>query len=147
VPVIQTVVDASDPAVWGSHLIQNRLDDNVAPDLLLPVSLKDDDVPPAAGRALARGIGLPHLKPIAENVSLLEVKEGPLHNNLIHGVTGAYFQFDRITSDDGVIESSHGNLPWSPEGKWMTQQFFESYLHGETEIAEPYSALETGPLQ
>jgi hypothetical protein len=147
VPVFQTAVDASDPAAWGPHLINQRLDGSPAPDILLPVSLQDDDVPPAAGRALVRSIGLPHLMPVAEKVSLLEVIEGPLQGNLEEGNTGAYFQFDRVSSDNGVIESSHSNLPWSPEGELMTFHFFESYFNGHAEISEPYSALETSELQ
>ena len=47
VPVLQTGVDASDPAVWGAHVLQNRLDDHPTPDVLFPVVLEDDTVPPA----------------------------------------------------------------------------------------------------
>ena len=53
IPLMQTSVDASDPAVWATHILDNRFDDNAPPDILFPVCLTDDTVPPATAKALA----------------------------------------------------------------------------------------------
>ena len=67
--------------------------------MLLPVCLTDDTVPPATAKALAHGLGLPHLRPILDEVPL-DVVEAFL-GNLTEGATGAYFQFDRGSMMDG----------------------------------------------
>ncbi len=146
-PVLQTGVDSSDPAVWGAHVMKNRLDNNSTPDLLFPVCLVDDTVPPATAIALARGLDIPHMTPILDIVPMLEIQEGPLSNNLPDGATAAYFQFDRITSNGEVVPSNHDNLPNSPEAIWMISRFLETHLDGNTEIKDPYAELGTAPLE
>ena len=145
-PVLQTGVDAADPAVWATHVLQNRLDDEPIPDLLFPVCVEDDTVPPATAKALAHGLNIPHLTPVLDSVPMLEVQEGPLQGNLSSGATAAYFQFDRITQGDEIVVSNHDNLPNSPEAIWMFQHFLETHLLGETEIRDPYAELGTAPL-
>ena len=146
-PVLQTGVDSSDPAVWATHVLHDRLDDLPIPDLLFPVCVEDDTVPPATAKALAHGLNIPHMTPVLDTVPMLEVQEGPLHENLPSGATAAYFQFDRITRDGNVIPANHDNLPNSPEAIWMFQHFLETHLLGETEIRDPYAELETPPLE
>jgi hypothetical protein len=142
-PVAQTLVDAGDPAVWSAHVLEDRLVGERAPDVLMPVSLTDEVVPPPAGRAMARALKLPHLQPVAESVDGLEPVEGALTANA-GGVTAAYFQFDRVSEGDGAVPSNHDNLQWSPEGRWMARQFFESWLaDGRATIREPYGPVGT----
>jgi hypothetical protein len=136
-------VDAGDPAVWSAHVLEDRLVGERAPDVLMPVSLTDEVVPPPAGRAMARALKLPHLQPVAESVDGLEPVEGALTANA-GGVTAAYFQFDRVSEGDGAVPSNHDNLQWSPEGRWMARQFFESWLaDGRATIREPYGPVGT----
>lgn len=143
----QMIVDPGDPATWAAHVLHDRLVEGRVPDVLLPVSKVDRTVPPPAGRALARGLGVPHLPPVVEAVDGLEVsEEAPLVGNL-DGISGAYFQLDRITSGDGVAPSDHNNAPWSPEGTQMLRTFFQAWLDGgPAEIIDPYEALGTPPL-
>ncbi|MEC7988256.1 MAG: hypothetical protein VX278_24025, partial [Myxococcota bacterium] len=147
VPVIQAAVDESDPAIWARHILENRLDTADPPDLLFPVSVIDGDVPPSAGQALARAFEIPHLSPISTTVSMLEEAEGPLHANLESSATAAYFQLDRVSTDAGIEAANHDNVAWNAETMWMITHFLQSYLDGRTEIAEPYSALGTPPLE
>ena len=146
-PVFQTGVDASDPAVWATYVLENRLKDDVVPDVLFPVCVEDDTVPPATAKALAHGLNIPHLTPVLDTVPLLEIQEGPLHANLPSGSTAAYFQFDRITDGEDVVATTHDNLPNSPEAIWMIQHFLSTHLAGETEIKDPYAEMNTPPLQ
>jgi hypothetical protein len=145
-PILQTAVDSSDPAIWGVNVMQERLDEEPIPDLLFPVCLNDDTVPPATAKALARSLDIPHLTPIFETVPMLEVQDGPLQNNLPSGATGAYFQFDRITNNGEVIPSTHDNLPNSPEAVLMIQHFLQTHLEGSAEIIDPYEELGTTHL-
>lgn len=145
-PVMQMGVDAADPAVWGAHVVGDRLDGGPPADVLFPVAVIDDTVPPATAKSLARGLGLPHLAPILDPVAGLEDVSGPLHANLTDGATGAYFQLDRVSEDDAVVPANHSNVPHSPEVWWMTAHFFATHLAGETEIVEPYAVLGTPPL-
>lgn len=146
VPVMQMGVDAADPAVWGVHVVSERLDDGLPADVLFPVAVIDDTVPPATAKSLARGLGVPHLAPVIDPVAGLDEVSGPLHANLLDGATGAYFQLDRISEDGSVAHATHGNVPHSPEVSWMTTHFFTTHLAGESEIIEPYAELGTPPL-
>ena len=146
-PVFQTAVDSADPANWATHVLRNRLDDAQIPDVLFPVCVEDDTVPPATAKALAHGLNIPHLAPVLDPVEMLDVQEGPLKANLPSGATGAYFQFDRVTVNGTVVPADHGNLPNSPEAIWMIQHFLNTHLNGQTEIVEPYGELGTPPLQ
>ncbi len=143
----QSAVDPSDPAVWGAHVLEDRLDAALAPDLLFPVAMNDDTVPPSSAKALARGLGLPHLTPAPDPVDTLDEVAGPLSGNGPDGATVAYFQLDRVTRGDGVEAADHGNVPGSEEGRWMTVGFLESHLAGAAVIADPYAALGTPSLE
>ena len=146
-PVIQTLVDASDPAVWGYHVVENRFDEASAPSILFPVCDTDTDVPPAAAKALAYSLALPHLAPVVDPVPMLSVVDAPIEGNLSSGQTGAYFQLDRVSSSEGVVPSTHGNVPYSPEGRLLTKTFLETHLEGMAVIINPYDVLETAPLE
>ena len=146
-PVMQTGVDSSDPAVWATHVLQNRFDDAPIPDLLFPVCVEDDTVPPATAKALAHGLNISHMTPILDEVPMLEVEEGPLQGNHSSGATAAYFQFDRITHNGDIVPSNHDNLPNSPEAIWMFRHFLETHLTGAAEISDPYAELSTPQLE
>ena len=144
--LMQTGVDASDPTVWGSHVLQNRMDDNGYPDLLFPVCSTDEVVPPATAKALSHGLNIPQMAPVLDKVPLLEIQEAPLHANAIHGTTSAYFQMDRITVNGTVQPSGHNSLSGSDEGILNSHHFILTYLEGSTEIINPYEVLNTPPL-
>ena len=146
-PVFQTGVDASDPAVWATYVLENRLNDAPVPDVLFPVCVEDDTVPPATAKALAHGLNIPHMTPVLDTVPLLEIQEGPLQGNMPDGNTAAYFQFDRITEGDEVVPTTHDNLPNSPEAVWMIKHFLETHLAGNAEIKDPYAEMNTPPLE
>ncbi|MEZ4265718.1 MAG: hypothetical protein R3F39_05015 [Myxococcota bacterium] len=51
-------------------MLTNRLVAGPTPHLLFPVAIGDEVVPPAAGRALARGLGIPQIPPVLVPVGL-----------------------------------------------------------------------------
>jgi hypothetical protein len=144
----QSAMDPADPAVFAAHVFTNRLGArDTGPHLLLPVSVNDTTVPVSTGKALARSLALPHLPPVVDEVSLLEVSSSaPLEGNQ-DGLTTAFFQFDRVTRDGDVVASSHSNTPWSPEGRELILGFFETWVADGIPVAvDPYDALQTPAL-
>ncbi len=144
VPVVQSVVDPADPATWAATLRER----DAPPHVLLPVSVWDDTVPPATGRALARALALPHAGTIIHPVDLLEVAPSlPFAANEDGGRTTAYFQYDRVTTGDGVVASSHNNTPFSPEAWAQAERFLTSWAAGEQpQVIDPYAEQGTPPL-
>jgi len=146
-PVAQTLVDAADPAFWGTKIFNNRPFAGAAPDILLPVALIDETVPSACGHALARAMGLTHMQPIAENVSALLASPAPLSANHSSEATAVYFQYDRISTGEEVSPATHDNLPASPEAKAQLKEWVETWLEtGRAVAINPYALLETPAL-
>lgn len=144
----QATMDPADPAVFAAHVLADPLDARPAPPhVLVPVSVFDQTVPPATGRALARSMALPHVPPVVEPVSLLTVSApAPLVAN-VDGTTAGFFQLDRVTEGEGVAPSTHANTPSSPEGRLMITTFLGTWMAGETpRIVDPYAELGTPPL-
>ena len=145
-PVAQTLVDAADPATYAAHVLRDRRDGaSHGPEILMPVAVEDDTVPPSTGKALARALGLAHIRPVYEDVATLEVVEAP-YEGATPGTpdTAGFFQYDRVTYGDGVRPASHGNLPVSAEGRIQAMHFLRTWRRsGDAEIVDPYSVNET----
>ena len=145
--VAQALVDVADPATFAAHVLTDRVGSpEGAPHLLLPVAQDDDTVPPSTGEFLARGLGLPHVQPVAWPVpGLDEVVPAPALLNA-EGRTAGYFQLDRITRGDGVGLATHGSTPTSAEGLAQLRHFYQTWLDdGAPEILDPYALLSTPP--
>ena len=141
--VMQSIVDAGDPALWATHILRDRLRGEPA-NVLLPVCLEDGTVPPSTGRTLARALGVPHIAPELHPVDGVAVVAAPVSDN-VNGVTGGYFQFDRV--GDPPRRSSHNNTADSAQGGLQAATFFNGWLEGEAVIIDPYEALGTPPLR
>ena len=146
-PVLQTGVDSSDPAIWATHVLRDRFDQHPIPDLLFPVCVEDDTVPPATAKALAHGLNIPHLKPVLDPVPMLEVQRSPSRkltewvppvpiSSLIesHKMMPSYHQ---ITTTFPVVPKQYG----------CSSTFWKTHLLGETEIRDPYAELGTPALE
>ena len=145
VPLAQHVVDPTDSALWGAHVIDDRFDDALPPSVMLHVAMYDEVVPKTSGHALARAMRLPHLGPVAEPVDTLEVVDAsPLAGNLGDDRTAAFFQFDRVTDRGRVVPATHVETPTSPEGTLQMMTFLETWLDGGApEAIDPYAELGT----
>ena len=146
-PVAQTVVDAADPATYGAEILSGSLHGSPGPSLLFPVATGDETVPPATGRVLARSIGAPQLGTAFFDVETLPLVEGPLVDNLGSGQTAAYYQIDRVSAGEGVVEANHDNAPLSPELSAQAVEFLRSaLLDGPPRIIDPLVEMETPAL-
>ena len=143
VTVAQHIVDPVDSGGWATHVLRDRYDDAPAPHILLQVGMHDDVVPPVSGHMLARAFAAPHLEPVVEAVSLLEViDEEPLVGNGPDGETVAFFQFEEVTRNGETGPAYHVATPSSDEGKLQLQHFLETWaVDGIPEVVDPYRVL------
>ena len=149
-PVAQALVDAADPASFGPFVLGERLDGgDHSPNVLFPVAVEDQTVPPASGKALARALAVTHVEPVVEPVELLPSAPAPLSENTSRGVTAGFFQYDRVSTREGdTTPATHGNTPLSQEAELQARHFLETWLgEGPAEILDPYDVLETPPLR
>ena len=137
----QTAVDGSDPAVWASHVLRDRVDDNEPPHLLLPVASQDEVVPPSTGQALARGFGLPHVAPVVDAVPMLgPVIEAPVQANVDGRWTAGFFQLGTVTHGGETDIAHHSNTPLSDEGAHQWTEFLRTWAEdGTPVIIDPYT--------
>ncbi|MFT4624866.1 MAG: dienelactone hydrolase [Myxococcota bacterium] len=146
-PVAQSAVDPADPALWAALAMEERPFGGAIPDVLLPVALEDEVVPPASARALARGFGLTHLEPVATEVDGLSTAQGPLMANHSSGATAAYFQYDRVSAGDAVEPADHGNTPFAAESEVQLRAWVNGWLdEGRPAAINPYAVVDTPQL-
>lgn len=147
--VAQTFVDAADPATYAPYVFHKRMNsDSRAPDVLMPVAVYDDVVPPSTGRALARALRIPHVGPQFTPVFGLERHACPTQSNSPEGdSTQGYFQFDRIEWDGRVVPAQHTNTPESEIALEQLRIFLQSILDGQPGlIVDPYQDFDIPDL-
>lgn len=138
----QSSVDAGDPALWGAHVLHDRVFGERIPHILMPTTLHDEIVAPPAANALARAYGLDHGRPVYEPVTLLEPIDLPVAGNR-DGTTAVFVQFDTATRDGETIEPEHGDLPRTDEATEQMVHFFETWRDdGVPEAIMPVEAAE-----
>ncbi len=151
IPVAQHLIDPADPGAWAPHVLRDRFDDRTAPNLLVAVGMHDEVVPRAAGRTLARTLGIPHLPPFAEPVETLQTLDAaPVAGNWADGErTAAFFQFDRVVRENGRLDrAKHTAVPLSDEGVHQMRVFLDTWAAGEApEVVDPYADLGTPVLE
>jgi hypothetical protein len=149
-PVAQTLVDAADPAALAPAVILNRrVPRSQLPDILMPVAVYDNVVPPATGKALARALGIPHLQPVVEPVVGLLVQPTPAEgNHQGSGATHGFFQYDRLPTEGGSEPAGHNNTPASDLGIHQLRVFLSAVRDGNPGIiVNPYEVFDVPPLE
>lgn len=146
--VAQCLVDPADPATMAATILSGTLHEGTGPSVLFPVALRDETVPPATGRALARALGAPQVGEVFDPVAVIPLGEAPVLGNAgSETQTAAYMQFDRVTRGGTQVPATHGNMPLSLEAKEQAVHFFQSWLEtGVPEIIDPYFVLGTPAL-
>ena len=140
IPLAQTVIDAADPGTYAPYVLHDRLIGTRAPHLLMQMAIGDGVVPNPSNRALARGLQLPHIAPIAQEVGLLEWIEAPVSLN-IDDRTAGLFQFDKVKIGTSIIPSSHNNVPYSPQSGQQNRAFIRGWIENQAPvIINPYGA-------
>lgn len=149
-PVLQTLIERGDGSNYGRHVFVDRLDDATGPHLLVQMAIDDTIMPNSTTRSLIRALELPVLPPVLQEVGLVEVTPpAPISGNLAEGqLTGALFQFDRVTRSSGALEAAtHDTTTSSEEGLHQIFHFMETWLaDGTPQLIDPYTALGTPAL-
>jgi len=138
-PVLQTVIDAGDPAVYAPHLV-DRFDGGAARSVFDGMAWQDEIVPNSTNEALARALGLPGVGREEWAVPGLDFEAGPVAGNLPGGATGGVVQFSWVQESEGGewVPASHDNLHGSVTGQAVLLDFLLPLLAGETPVvAEP----------
>ena len=146
-PVLQTMLERGDAAVWAPYLLGDERPSSMpvsAPHLLMGMVLDDDTVPNTANRALARALNIPLVPPLRQEVGLITTTgAAPIAANLADGRTAGLLQFDRVEDDGGGTRpATHSNVGDSDVGAEAWFHFLDSYLTtGTPEIIDPYEQL------
>ncbi|MBI5477243.1 MAG: hypothetical protein HY906_00220 [Deltaproteobacteria bacterium] len=149
-PVLQTILDRGDAAVWATHLLDEPGGrpaglPAAAPHVIGGMVLNDNTVPNTCNRALWRAMGLPVVPPVrAGEVGLVGLTgTAPVSANLPDGRTAALVQFDLIPDGQGGMEpATHDNVSDSAVGIEAWFRFLDAYFTtGVPVIVDPYAEL------
>ena len=153
-PVVQTAVEPGDASNYASHVLGDRLPGagTASPHLMIQLVIDDATIPDSSSRSLVRALDLPHVPPVIESAGLVGVAgPAPVSANLLGGaVTGGFFQYDRITHDEGEApkKATHDYTPSSREAELQLEHFLQTWLSpGPPEILDPYEELGTPPYE
>ncbi len=145
-PILQTLVDAGDPATWAPQMIDRLVpaDRHGLPQILFQFALQDGIVPNSANSAIAAASGLPGVGRELFGVPGLQWVPGPVSGNLPDGGSGGIQQFDFVTdlATPGVDPhpASHDNVTVSFEGLQAAKAFFLPALEGQPGVVvDPYA--------
>lgn len=134
-PVLQTVIEAGDPATWAPRLV-DRFDGRPAASVLDGMVWDDQIVPNSTNEALARALGLPGVGSEEWAVPELVFSPGPVSGNLPGGATGGIVQFRSVRDEEGGdwVAATHDNLHQSATAEALMVPFLLPLLAGETPV-------------
>jgi hypothetical protein len=131
---------------YAPYILQDRLQGAGAtvPSVLMQVAIGDATIPNTASNALARAMGIDHVRPVLQTVGLIDSVEAPLAGNVARGAaTAGLFQFDEVVVEMGgrPVKANHNNTVGSFEGFGQLMTFFESWLADDAPtVINPYDA-------
>ena len=142
-PLAQVLIDAADPGSYAPYLLSSPLYRESPPHLLMQMSINDEVVPNPANRMLARGLRIPLVGSIYQEIDFLEhFMETPVSFNVPwqdKSVTAGLFQFNRVSSGFRVIASDHDNVPYGKEASFQSYRFITSWIEeDQPQIIDPY---------
>lgn len=145
--LFQSAFDPQDGHTYLRHLYREPLlpfagsSDRTPPSTLWTEGIGDSLVPNNASRAMAREMGIPHVRPIAVEIPGVEPVDAPLAGNVAPGITAGYFQFDPFTTPDCIARGQfegHYCPQSGAEAKAQRLHFLLTALEGEAEIIDPF---------
>lgn len=144
-PVLQTVLDAGDPASYGAHTLSDRFAHAPrVPSVLVGVVLDDEVVPNVSSYVLGRALGIPIVEPLLRAEVGFEVVTGPVSGNFAGGAaTGGLLQFDLVGDGAGGVEpATHDNVGDSDVGAAAWLDFLRTHHRdGLAVVRDPYAAI------
>jgi len=143
--LFQADFDPQDGHTYLRHLYREPLLPFAGSTLVRPPSsiwtqgIGDSYVPNNASFAMARELGIPHVRPIAHAVPTLQQVDPPVRENIAKGITSGFFQFDPATAP-GCFPGYEGHFcpQTAPEALQQRLHFFQTALNGSPEIVDPF---------
>lgn len=145
--LFQSAFDPQDGHTYLRHLYQQPLlpfagsSDTTPPSTIWTEGIGDSLVPNNASRAMAREMGIPHVRPVAVAIPGVEQVDAPLAGNVAPGITAGYFQFDPFTTPDCIARGQfegHYCPQSGAEARAQRLHFLLTALEGEAEIIDPF---------
>jgi hypothetical protein len=137
--------DPQDGHTYLRHLYREPLlpfagsSDVTPPSVIFTQGIGDSFVPNNASYAMARELGIPHVRPVAHAVPTLVQVDPPLRENIAPGITSGFFQIDPKTAPGCAFEGEgHFCAQIAPEALQQRLHFFLTALGGSPEIVDPF---------
>lgn len=127
-PLLQTLMDPGDPAVWASKVQRERADGAQPPDLYLGAVLEDQIVPNSTNAAMAQGFQAPGIGREHFPVSGISFAPGSVSGNGPEGATLGFVQYDQVVRNGAWEDARHSHLHDSEQGLASLQAFFGAAL-------------------
>lgn len=144
-PILQTIVDAGDPAVWAPHMTERvaPAERHGLPQVLFQFALADGIVPNSANASIGMASGLPGVGVELFAQPTTGWLDGPVSGNLADGGSGGIQHFDVVTDRETPGEdphpATHDNVTRSYEGLEAAKAFFLPVLDGDPGVVvDPY---------
>jgi hypothetical protein len=150
ISLVQSDYDRQDPQNLARHLFREPLSLGTAAraSVLMTEGLGDTEVPFYSTRSGASMLGLPQMRPHAEDVVFLPTVAPPVQANIDTGTTGALFQYVPkayvgVAATPGcvVLGQTEGHFCAQVAAEAVKQRvtFFESALVGVPRIVDPFN--------
>ena len=144
-PILQTLIDRGDSAVWAPALLARPPAGfpNAAPHILMGMVIDDDTVPNTSNRTIARALDIPQVPPLLQPIGVVPTTgAAPISANLPDGRTAGVLQFDHIVENGMAVPATHSNIGDSDVGVEAWMDFIDGYLKtGTPVIVDPYAKL------
>ena len=127
-PLLQTLMDPGDPAVWAERVQLQRADEGVAPDIYLGAVLEDQIVPNSTNAVLAQGFQAPGVGQEHFAVSGVQFSPGSVAGNGPDGASLGFVQYDQVFRNGQWEDADHSHLHDSEQGLEALLAFFQSAL-------------------
>jgi hypothetical protein len=135
-PVLQTVIDAADPMIWGHYVLEERFDERQPPSTLVMLAYDDQIVPNSSNDALVRGLGLSGVGTQVWETAEIPFVDAPLSGNLVGGGTAGLLQMGTVQMEPGGPwePADHSSLHESVQGKTAIHDFLQAVLRDEVPV-------------
>lgn len=127
-PLLQTLMDPGDPAIWAGRVQIERWDEGAAPDLYLGAVLEDQIVPNSTNALLAQGFQAPGVGTEHFPVDGVQFTPGSVSGNGPQGASLGFVQYDRVFRNGQWEDADHSHLHDSEQGLQALLVFFEDAL-------------------
>ncbi|MFT5584715.1 MAG: dienelactone hydrolase [Cognaticolwellia sp.] len=127
-PLLQTLMDPGEPAIWAARVQLERSDEGSAPDIYLGAVLDDQIVPNSTNALMAQAFQAPGVGQEHFAVTGVDFTPGSVSGNGPGGATLGFVQYDQVFRNGQWEDADHSHLHDSEQGLEALLAFFEDAL-------------------